>query len=165
MAMRIGLDATGVLLYGGDMKVWMVLALLAMGLGCSQPEPWSHPRRQSFVEACTSAGQPGGGHSRPRNQKFAIESLQEGGYTVREICRVVLQEAEAQYTESDFLLLSDGERRFAIRAIVQKYSKEIGGNPPHFRYTLLWEWQYDPDHGADGFNDGGMVWVNNLGSG
>ena len=39
------------------MRVWMVLALLAMGLGCSEepPEQWSHPAREEFVQGCVSA--------------------------------------------------------------------------------------------------------------
>ena len=44
----------GVLPYGGGVRVWMVLALLAMGLGCSEepPEQWSHPMRQALVDGC-----------------------------------------------------------------------------------------------------------------
>ena len=135
------------------MRMWMVLALLAMGLGCSQPEPWSHPMRQSFVDTCAAAGEVGAPYNQgwEHNQKYALERLEEGGYNVREICRGFLRKTEAEYTESDFLLLSDEERRRVIQKIAAYYSREIGGE--EILLPTIWEWDMEGYH----------VWAKNLG--
>ena len=84
----------------------MVLALLAMGLGCSEepPEQWSHPVRQTLVDDCIEEGELGLA-SRPAFQ----DKMAEKGLTTRDVCRCSLYEMERQYTESDFLLLSMAE--------------------------------------------------------
>ena len=95
-----------VLPYGGGMKVWMVLALLAMGLGCSEepPEQWSHPVRQVIVDACLEEGE----LALASNPAFR-DKMAEEGVTPRDVCRCSLYEMERQHTESDFLLLSTAE--------------------------------------------------------
>jgi len=147
-----------VLLYGGDMKVWMVLALLAMGLGCSQPEPWSHPTRVSFVDTCTAAGQPEASyntHWEP-DQKIALKRLREGGYTVREICRIFLQKTEAKYTESDFFLLSDLKRLRWINNISHDVRGELQHPYVEIPIEKIWDmsWSGSPAYYA---------WAENLG--
>ncbi len=96
----------------------MVLALLAMGLGCSEEprEPttttttmartsladqWSHQARQPFVDGCVDSMVP-------------TAAMAERGVTSRDACRCMLYELEAEYTESDFQLLSDEERADAF---------------------------------------------------
>ena len=100
------------------MKVWMVLALLAVGLGCSEepPEQWSHPMRQSLVDSCVDS----------MTDPVTVEMLEEKGYTVLGICRDLLQKTEAEYTESDFRLLSDAERAEVVGKIGYEYGQEIG---------------------------------------
>ena len=85
--------------------MWMVLALLAMGLGCSEepPEPWSHPMRQVMVDACMDTVD---AELTSREQAFMAEK----GVTTRDACRCSLYEMERQHTESDFLLLSEEEQ-------------------------------------------------------
>ena len=98
--------------------MWMVLALLAMGLGCSEepPEQWSHPMRQGIVDGCVSGmGDP-----------VTIERMEEKGYTVLGICRDLLRAVEAQYTESDFRLLSQDEASEVMEKIGYDYGQEIG---------------------------------------
>ena len=99
----------------------MVLALLAMGLGCSEepPEQWSHPMRQSYVDGCVVGMD---------SDRAIVEMLEEKGYTVLGICRDLLQKTEAEYTESDFLLLSDDERTEVIGKIGYDYGREIGSD-------------------------------------
>jgi len=96
----------------------MVLALLAMGLGCSEepPEQWSHPIRQSLVDSCVDS----------MTDPVTVEMLEEKGYTVLGICRDLLQKTEAEYTESDFRLLSDAERAEVVGKIGYEYGQEIG---------------------------------------
>ena len=83
----------------------MVLALLAVGLGCSEepPEQWSHPMRQVMVDSCMeeifdalSSGD--------------LAFMDEKGVTPRDACRCALYEIERQHTQSDFLLLSQEEQ-------------------------------------------------------
>ena len=84
----------------------MVLALLAMGLGCSEepPEPWSHSMREVMVDSCmeTILGALG-----PSELAFMED---EKGLTPRDYCRCSLYEMERQHTQSDFLLLSAQEQ-------------------------------------------------------
>ena len=84
----------------------MVLALLAMGLGCSEepPEQWSHSARQVIVDPCVEGGELALASSPAFRDKMAEE-----GVTPRDVCRCVLYEMERQHTESDFLLLSEEE--------------------------------------------------------
>ncbi len=107
-----------VLPYGGGVRVWMVLALLAMGLGCSEepPEQWSHPMRQALVDGCAVG----------MDDPVTVEMLEEGGYTVLGICRDLLTKVEALYTESDFRLLSDAEASEVIQKVGYDYGREIG---------------------------------------
>ena len=49
-----------------------------------------------------------------------------GGYTVLGICRDLLTKVEAQYTESDFRLLSDAEASEVIQKVGYDYGREIG---------------------------------------
>jgi hypothetical protein len=113
-------SSDGVLLYGGGMKVWMVLALLAMGLGRSEepPEQWSHPMRQSLVDGCVDS----------MTDPVTVEMLEKMGHTVLGICRDLLQKTEAEYTESDFLLLTDDERAEVVGKIGYDYGQEIGND-------------------------------------
>ena len=99
--------------------MWMVLALLAMGLGCSEepPEQWSHPMRQGIVDGCVIG---------MGEDPVTIERMEEAGYTVLGICRDLLQKVEAQYTESDFRLLSDAEASEVIQKVGYDYGREIG---------------------------------------
>ena len=101
------------------MRVWMVLALLAMGLGCSEepPEQWSHPAREEFVQGCVSAIEA---------DPTTVQKLQDGGYTSREVCRNILKRLEALYTESDFLLLSPDEAEEVMSQVGYDYGREIG---------------------------------------
>jgi len=98
----------------------MVLALLVMGLGCSEEpreppptttaaptttttvptprsEQWSHQARQPFVDGCVDG-------------TVATAAMAERGVTTRDVCRCLLYELERQLSESDFQLLSDEER-------------------------------------------------------
>ena len=99
--------------------MWMVLALLAMGLGCSEepPEQWSHPMRQAMVDGCVIGMDA---------DQATVERMVEEGYSPRGLCRVVLGKLEAEYTESDFLLLSDDERAEVLWKISYDYGQEIG---------------------------------------
>ena len=54
------------------------------------------------------------------------ELLEEGGYTVLGICRDLLTKVEAQYTESDFRLLSDDEVTEVMEKVGYDYGREIG---------------------------------------
>ena len=85
------------------MKVWLVLALLAMGLGCSEepPEPWSAPVWAATVEACAEVfkGADSG----------VMREMTENDITSGDLCRCVLYNLESQYTESDLTLLSPDE--------------------------------------------------------
>ena len=101
------------------MRVWMVLALLAMGLGCSEepPEQWSHPAREDFVQGCASAIEA---------DLTSVQMLEDGGYTSREVCRNILKRLEALYTESDFLLLSLDEVAEVLQQVGYDYGQEIG---------------------------------------
>ena len=85
------------------MKVWLVLALLAMGLGCSEepPEPWSAPVRAATVEACAEVfkGADSG----------VMREMTENDIMSGDLCRCVLYNLESQYTESDLTLLSPDE--------------------------------------------------------
>ena len=87
----------------------MVLALLAMGLGCSEepPEQWSHPMRQAIVDGCVIGMD-------ANTAGATIERMAEEGYTMLGLCRAILGQLEAEYTESDFQLLSDEERADAF---------------------------------------------------
>ena len=87
------------------MKVWMVLALLAMGLGCSEepPEPWSHSMREVMVDSCMEAILGSLGDAE-------LAFMEEKGVTPRDACRCSLYEMERQHTQSDFLLLSQQEQ-------------------------------------------------------
>jgi len=98
----------------------MVLALLAMGLGCSEepPEQWSHPARDGIVDGCVS------GMDDPVN----VEMLEEAGCTVRELCRNMLKKMEALYTESDFRLLGDAEKSEVMQKVAYDYGREIGSD-------------------------------------
>ena len=95
----------------------MVLALLAMGLGCSEepPEQWSHPMRQALVDGCAVG----------MDDPVTVERLEDGGYTVLGICRDLLTKVEALYTESDFRLLSDAERAEVVGKIGYEYGQQI----------------------------------------
>ncbi len=99
--------------------MWMVLALLAMGLGCSEepPEQWSHPAREEFVRGCVSSIE---------DDPAAVQTLEDGGYTSREVCRNMLKRLEALYTESDFLLLSPDEAEEVMSQVGYDYGREIG---------------------------------------
>ncbi len=101
------------------MRVWMVLALLTMGLGCSEepPEQWSHPAREEFVQGCVSAIEA---------DPATVQMLEDGGYTSREVCRNILKRLEALYTESDFLLLSPDEAEEVMSQVGYDYGREIG---------------------------------------
>ena len=119
----------------------MVLALLVMGLGCSEEprEPttttaapttttaapttttmartpladqWSHQARQPFVDGCVDSVVP-------------TAAMAERGVTSRDACRCMLYELEAEYTESDFLLLSDDEKAEVVERIAYDYGQEI----------------------------------------
>ena len=110
--------------------MWMVLALLAMGLGCSEEpqepppttvapttttvapttttvaptprsEQWSHFARQPFVDGCVRGFD-------------ASAAMAERDVTPRDVCRCLLYELERQLTESDYRLLSEEERADAI---------------------------------------------------
>ena len=85
--------------------MWMVLALLAMGLGCSEepPEQWSHSVREIIVDSCMEEIL---GALTSRELAF----MDEKGVTPRDACRCSLYEMERQHTESDFLLLSGEEK-------------------------------------------------------
>ena len=100
------------------MRVWMVLALLAMGLGCSEepPEQWSHPAREDFVQGCASAVEA---------DLASVQMLEDGGYTSWEVCRNILKRLEALYTESDFLLLSEDEANEIFGKIAFDHGAEI----------------------------------------
>ena len=82
----------------------MVLALLAMGLGCSEepPEQWSHPMRQVMVDSCLD----------PLDELSSgdLAFMEEKGVTPRDACRCALYEIERQHTQSDYLLLSHQEK-------------------------------------------------------
>ena len=96
------------------MKVWMVLALLAMGLGCSdEPEQWSQQTRQDSMELCLLSVKlrdvdRGYKYLNPYGWLLA-DVLAERGATTGEWCRCALYEMERRYTESEFLLLSEEE--------------------------------------------------------
>ena len=96
----------------------MVLALLAMGLGCSEepPEPWSHSMRQGIVDGCVIGMD---------SDRAIVERMVEEGYTVLGLCRDVLGKLEALYTESDFLLLSEDEANEVVGKIGYDYGQEI----------------------------------------
>ena len=108
----------------------MVLALLVMGLGCSEEpreppptttaapttttaaptttmaptpraEQWSHQARQPFVDGCVDG-------------TVATAAMAERGVTTRDVCRCLLYELERQHTESDYRILSEEERADAI---------------------------------------------------
>ena len=101
------------------MRGWMVLARLAMGLGCSEepPEQWSHPAREDFVQGCASAVEA---------DLASVQMLEDGGYTSWEVCRNILKRLEALYTESDFLLLSLDEAAEVLNQVGYDYGREIG---------------------------------------
>jgi hypothetical protein len=91
------------LIYSEDKKAWMVLALLAMGLGCSEesPEQWADRHRVDVVKNCISSfkdADPG-----------LLRQMTVNDVTPRELCRCVLYKFERQYTESEALLLGSGE--------------------------------------------------------
>ena len=81
----------------------MVLALLAMGLGCSEepPEQWADRQRVPVVEDCVELfkGADSG----------LIRQMTENDITPRELCRCALYKLERQYTESEALLLGYDE--------------------------------------------------------
>ena len=83
----------------------MVLALLAMGLGCSEepPEPWSHGAREIMVDTCME-------EILDALSSSELAFMDEKGVTPRDACRCSLYEIERQHTQSDFLLLSQQEQ-------------------------------------------------------
>ena len=85
--------------------MWMVLALLAMGLGCSDepPEQWSHPMREVTVDTCIEG-------ILDELDSSGLAFMDEKGVTPRDACRCSLYEMERQHTQSDFLLLSQQEQ-------------------------------------------------------
>ena len=89
------------------MKVWLVLALLAMGLGCSEepPEPWPSALRVVFVEGCIDVVED--------SDPGLVRRMAAKGITPRDLCRCVLYELERQYTESDMVLLGPDEAQDA----------------------------------------------------
>ncbi|HIM85470.1 MAG TPA: hypothetical protein EYM59_06905 [Acidimicrobiia bacterium] len=82
------------------MKAWLVLALLAMGLGCSEeppkqpPEQWSAAVRGLVVEACIDYIEDGADPVLGR-----IMGLQ--GITTRDLCRCAQNLLERQFTWGD----------------------------------------------------------------
>ena len=111
--------------------MWMVLALLAMGLGCSEEsreppptttvapttttmaltprsEQWSSTSRALVVEACIDRiedlADSGGGNLR----FLALRTMGLQGITTRELCRCAQNELERRYTWSFMDLLWTG---------------------------------------------------------
>ena len=100
--------------------VLVVMALAFGGLACSEghPEQWSHTHRRAIVDGCVSAGD--------ADDPAVIKRLEDGGYTLRGICRGILLKLEARYTESDWLLLSQEEQERIGSKISLDYGREIG---------------------------------------
>ena len=99
------------------MKVWMVLALLAVGLGCSEepPEQWSQKQRQGRQTDCERAL-----HFSPNPLLLAdyLAPYLAPGDSISvdifpDLCRCSLYEMERRYTESELLLLSEEELKDA----------------------------------------------------
>ena len=94
------------------MKVWMVLALLAMGLGCSEepPEQWSSAFRVLVVEACIDDHEDGADAGLVRRMRHAglVRRMAAEGITIRDLCRCAQNELERRYTWSDLDLFWTG---------------------------------------------------------
>ena len=99
--------------------VLVVMALALGGLACSEgpPEQWSHPIRQAIVDDCLAQGEA---------VPAFIKRLEDAGYTLRGICRDILTELEALYTESDWRLLSQEEQDRIGSKVSLDYGREIG---------------------------------------
>ena len=80
--------------------MWMVLALLTMGLGCSEepPEPWPSASRTLFMDECLEDFE--------ENPLIALMAAADD-ITPRDACRCTLYGLERLYTWSDL------DRRFS----------------------------------------------------
>jgi hypothetical protein len=73
------------------MRVWIVVAVLALGLGCSEePDRWSPSAQQALLVGCFETF---------GNQMASM------GFNPGEACQCVLSVLESNFTESEFLLL------------------------------------------------------------
>ena len=99
--------------------MWMVLALLAMGLGCSEepPEPWSTAVRVAFVDTCIEV------HEDAPPWLWLRMGVYE--VTSRDLCRCTLYKMERQYTEGDAALLGGDEKSDAGFELMMSCREEM----------------------------------------
>ena len=99
--------------------MWMVLALLAMGLGCSEepPEQWSTAVRVVFVDACIEV------HEDAPPWLWLRMGVYE--VTSRDLCRCTLYKMESQYTEGDAALLAGDEKSDAGKEAMVSCREEM----------------------------------------
>ena len=89
--------------------MWMVLALLAMGLGCSEeppkqpPEQWSAAVRGLVVEACIDDVEDSADSGVVRRLRYLglVRRMAAQGITTRDLCRCAQNLLERQFTWGD----------------------------------------------------------------
>jgi len=97
-------------------KAWLVLALLTMGLGCSEeppkqpPEQWSAAVRGLVVEACIDDVEDSADSGVVRRLRYLglVRRMAAQGITTRDLCRCAQNELERRYTWSFMDLLWTG---------------------------------------------------------
>ena len=99
--------------------MWMVLALLAMGLGCSEepPEPWSTAVRVAFVDTCIEVHEDA--------PPWLVLKMAVNDITPRDLCRCTLYKMERQYTEGDAALLGGDEKSDAGFELMMSCREEM----------------------------------------
>ncbi len=81
------------------------VALVVLAGGCSSGEPkeWSHSLRAALVEGCLEGFELASDHE-------VNDQMEKMNLTPRQACRNMLHRLEAEFSESDFLLLSPEEQ-------------------------------------------------------
>ena len=82
--------------------MWIVVAVLALGLGCSEePDKWSPSAQQAYLVGCFET----------YGQQMASMGFNPG-----EACRCALSVLESNFTQSEFVLLGEVSSGNASRA-------------------------------------------------